>query len=439
MNIGNKNISSLFFGSKAVQSVFLGNREIYYSSSIGKPGFYNNNGELLYSWEQLKNLYQSYITDSAIYGRGVNRNGVLSDLSGYLILPKSVKILGDYAFQNCSNLTKIYIPGVKTISNACFNGCSSLTEILNQDELVTIENTAFKSCTALSEFVCGDKLIELSGWAFTGCSNLKSVILSDSIESVIWSSTNCPKLSNYIISNSILYLPSKTNKYFCAYHLENYRQTNIILNDNTRVLNSEFLTDMSGTSSIYHSQLYIPPHLVNLGEKTATDSSHISACQWQYITSNNSNYIVKNNVALVKVSDNSLIKLCSTASSIVPADIGVVRSNSCAYCTWPVFPETFTGNVTLVRGSFANLQYNSLTIPAYFTSLPTGLFGAAMGTHTIYIPNTVNTIEGSLFSSASGDKNIIVNCQAALKPAGWASGWDWSINTVNWGVNPPQS
>ena len=65
-------------------------------------------------------------------------------------IPGSVKVIGDYAFENCSNLTEITIPnGVINIGSGAFEGCTALTNMIIPDSVISIGIVAFRFCENL--------------------------------------------------------------------------------------------------------------------------------------------------------------------------------------------------------------------------------------------------------------------------------------------------
>lgn len=87
----------------------------------------------------------------------------------------SVKEIGNYAFQNCENLSKLVLgTGVNTIGEYAFNGCTGLQTVTFRDKLATINTSAFENCTNLTSITWGKGLDTIGKYAFKGCTSLKA-------------------------------------------------------------------------------------------------------------------------------------------------------------------------------------------------------------------------------------------------------------------------
>ena len=69
-----------------------------------------------------------------------------------LVIPNSVKSIGDYAFGYCSGLTSVTIPNsVTSIGNYAFYGCSGLTSVTIPNSVTSIGESAFRGCSGLTK------------------------------------------------------------------------------------------------------------------------------------------------------------------------------------------------------------------------------------------------------------------------------------------------
>jgi hypothetical protein len=79
-----------------------------------------------------------------------------SNLTGYLILPRELKIIGTSAFEDCNKLTgSLTIPSeVTTIGRWAFQGCTELNESLTFHNKIThMEGYTFANCSGFKELI----------------------------------------------------------------------------------------------------------------------------------------------------------------------------------------------------------------------------------------------------------------------------------------------
>jgi hypothetical protein len=93
-----------------------------------------------------------------------------------IFIPDSVDIIGEGAFNGCTNLVRILIPdSVKVISDTAFNDCENLKCISLPESTVRLGWYAFKGCHNLRELTISSALKEIGRHAFAGCDNLTTV------------------------------------------------------------------------------------------------------------------------------------------------------------------------------------------------------------------------------------------------------------------------
>ena len=105
------------------------------------------------------------IGDETFWGR--------SDITN-ITIPSSVTTIGDEAFYNCSGLTgSLTIPnGVTAIGDRTFYGCSGLTDITIPSSVTAIGNSAFSDCSGLTDITIPNGVTAIGDWAFSWCSGL---------------------------------------------------------------------------------------------------------------------------------------------------------------------------------------------------------------------------------------------------------------------------
>ena len=103
-----------------------------------------------------------------------------SDLVG-IILPNSIEIIKNGAFQ-CTGLTNITIPnGVTDIGIDAFRECANLTGIIISDSVTNIGSWAFLKCTKLANVTMGNGVQLIGHSAFGYCTSLGEITIPASV------------------------------------------------------------------------------------------------------------------------------------------------------------------------------------------------------------------------------------------------------------------
>ena len=108
-----------------------------------------------------------------------------------IVLPDSVKSIGNNAFGSCRGLKSINIPGgVTSIGSSAFSGCSGLTEISIPNSVTSIERSTFSGCAGLTSITIPSNVTSIGSSAFYGCSGLTSITIPSSLISIGYSAFN---------------------------------------------------------------------------------------------------------------------------------------------------------------------------------------------------------------------------------------------------------
>ena len=122
--------------------------------------------DAFYWCDEIKNIYYTgniagwcSVTFSGMYTNPVTGDNAFNDINlyidnqliaGELVIPESVEIINDYAFDNYDNLTSVTIgDSVTTIGEYAFSRCNNLESVTIGDSATMIESSAFSGCDKL--------------------------------------------------------------------------------------------------------------------------------------------------------------------------------------------------------------------------------------------------------------------------------------------------
>ncbi len=166
-----------FWGCSSLSQIHFGNTVQYVGSGVLDGTAYKNNSS---NWVDGM-LYVNNILFEVDYRKSGALNvrqgtQVIADHAGDLYnsqltsitIPSSVKNIGDYAFDNCKNVTEINIAhGVETIGLYAFAE-AAVSSITIPDSVTTIESWAFSDTPNLSDINIGSGVTSLCNSAFLG-------------------------------------------------------------------------------------------------------------------------------------------------------------------------------------------------------------------------------------------------------------------------------
>ena len=119
-----------------------------------------------------------------------------------LIIPKSVKTIGDYAFANCINLGRsqlypngdtnfdpltkevIINEGVESIGSRAFQNCIGIFDITIPNSVTYLGSHAFYKCEGLKTVTIGTGLTSLPDYTFYKCISLESAAIPDNVTAI---------------------------------------------------------------------------------------------------------------------------------------------------------------------------------------------------------------------------------------------------------------
>ncbi len=121
-----------------------------------------------------------------------------------VILPNSIKVIGENAFNGCKSLKSVTISNsIDTISNSIDTISNSIETIPNSKNVIGAQ--AFMECKSLKNVTIPDGVTKICRYAFSGCSSLKTITIPKSVAEIdCWAFLDCTSLQSVTILNPMI-------------------------------------------------------------------------------------------------------------------------------------------------------------------------------------------------------------------------------------------
>ncbi len=116
-----------------------------------------------------------------------------------------VTAIENYAFEYCSNLTRVEIPkSIKTIGSYAFYKCTALQDVVLPSELTELGASAFYDCNSLTSVSIPEGISVLGSSMFYRCKSLSTVTLPEQLTKIDSNAFyQCESLTDVDIPNSV--------------------------------------------------------------------------------------------------------------------------------------------------------------------------------------------------------------------------------------------
>lgn len=152
------------------------------------------------SWDEVVSYCSMNISNNTIVSVSNKAN-----LTGELVIPNKITIIGEYAFDESNELTSlILLPGINTISKRAFQHCESLESVVLPSSITSIGEVAFGWCSSLKSIILPNSITSIEGYTFNRCEALTSVKIPSSVTSIGEEAfSGCTSLSSVIIPSTV--------------------------------------------------------------------------------------------------------------------------------------------------------------------------------------------------------------------------------------------
>ena len=324
--------------------------------------------------------------------------GNRSEITTCVIHPDT-KIIADNAFEGCSYLESITIPGsIKTIPSYAFGGCCSLESIVIEEGVEAIKYDAFADCKNLKNIVLPSTLKECSG-VFYDLSQLESIVIPEGLN-VIFDSMfyNCESLEYITIPSTVT-------------EIENYAFVNCkALTQITLPEGLEQIGDLAfdGCSSL--TSIKIPNTIQYIGElaffnNAALTSIEIPVGLFNYCEQN---AFVGTNITNIKV-NYSHIECVELDGSLYSKDMTMlIKYGGNSSITRFTVPDSVK---YIAECAFKDSTLEEIILPEKLEKIGMGAFYNCDGLKYIDIPKNVNYIGDYAFADCDGIESFTFDCR----------------------------
>ena len=385
--------------------------------TISGTGAMNNYSSSNRPWEGYEDNVKTVVMNN-----GVTTIGQLAfadcDILTSVIIPESVTIIYDGAFDECNSLKSLIIPnGVTTIGGYAFANCDSLTSVIIPDSVTLFGPSAFHSCDSLSSVVIGSGVKTIGAYAFEDCTSLVSVIIPNTLRTIgEYAFYNCDSLTD------AYYLGSETQWNEVSIGFSNAPLLNVTIHYNIETGkcggNLTWTFDVStgtltifGTGAMYdygYSNVQPWNNYKNVIKKVVisngvTTIGHYAFEYYHNLTS----VIIGNDVTTIRVGAfNGCRKLTSVT---IPDSVTTLMARAFYYCD--SLTKVEIGNSVTEIDDYAFAYCTTLTnivIPDCVKTLGEWLFYMCYDLTSVKIGNGVKSIKEGTFSNCYDLNNITI-------------------------------
>ena len=340
-----------------------------------------------------------------------------------VIIAKGVTGIGDYAFYDCTGLTRITIPNsVTSIGRGAFSGCTGLTSITIPDSVTSIGDSAFSGCTGLTSITIPDSVTSIGYSAFSGCTGLTRITIPDSVTSIgNCAFEDCTGLTSVTIGNGVTTLSGFDFKY-------NKNLKNIVIGNSVTSIGNYAFEDCTGLTSIT-----IPDSVTSIGYSAFSGCTGLSSVtigngvttlsgfDFKY-NKNLKNIVIGNSVTSI---GSEKFRGCTSLTSITIGDSVTSIGWQAFYDCTGLTSVTIGDSVTSIGfGAFKGCTgLTSITIPDSVTNIGNCAFEDCTGLTSITIPDSVTSIGSYAFSGCTGLTSVTIGNGVTT-----LSGFDFKYN-----------
>ena len=353
-----------------------------------------------------------------------------------IIIPDSVKDIGNFAFSNCPNLKDIKIGlGVERIGFAALESTQYYNDLSNwkDGKVLYLGSLLYRAKKDISgDYIIEDGTKSICQEAFDGCTELTGITIPQSVTKIYSSAFGgCSNLENISIGSKIDYIGNMaflTTKYYD--NLDNWENGKVLYIGNCLYAAKQDLSGeyniKSGTRTICYGAfagckvtgIAIPNSVVNINDLVFSSCdvlndltipngvTNIGYGAFWYCT-NLENVIIADSVT--DIEENAFGSCTKLNKIIIPKSVKNIGGGVFSDCT-SLTSITIPDSVTSIKRSafYGCTGLTSITIPNSVTNIGDYVFNGCSSLTSITIPNSVTSIGSEAFYGCTGLTSVTI-------------------------------
>ena len=307
-------------------------------------------------------------------------------------IPDGVTTIGDKAFWWCENLTKLVIPSsVKTIGEYAFELCENLTTVTMKSGVISIGKGAFAHCNGLTNINIPNSVTKIGKEAFEGCDNLTSVTIPGSVQTISENAfLRCRKLNTVTIGKGVQKIGKQA---FSAC----YKLANIDLPNSVTTIESQAF---GGCVSVN-----VPASATTIAADAFKDE--FGHCKVN-VAKGHPSYSSQNGVLFNK--NKTVLYTCPNISGhyTIPNTVIEIKPFAFSMC-YNMTSITISNSVKVIgEHAFSNSGLTSVVMPNSVTQIGDSAFAFCEDLRNVTLSSSITKIEEATFSACKALKSITI-------------------------------